>query len=446
MTFIILIAMLFNIHIFQLSGYHYNEYFKYLWRRKILVIFRIILLIMYVLGYKYLLFFAVILTIYPRVIHKKLVFTKRVIRLVIASVLVSLLSLLGHGIVYLLLSDVIVLISNLFMYPIEKYINVSFIKKAKAKQYKGKVIAITGSYGKTSTKNYIYEVLQKKYNVLMTPKSYNTPLGISKIINEKLNDSYDFFIVEMGASKVGDIEELMNIIKPDFSVITSYGNQHLETFKTRENIILEKRKILNNNTGVSFVSYLTNETGIVYGSNIKNIVSNDNDMTFNYKELEIKSKLIGVHNALNLTCAIEIGRYFKINDKDILYVISNIKNVQNRLNRYYIGNTLVIDDSFNSNLEGAKNALKHLDCYNKKKYVITPGFVELGKDFKESHIEYAQSLELVADHILIVKNKFLNKCIKNSIYFSSFKKAFKYVVNAKEEKVLLIENDLPDNY
>ena len=102
------------------------------------------------------------------------------------------------------------------------------------------VIGITGSYGKTSTKNFLHSLLSVKYNVLMTPESYNTTMGVVRTVRERLRPTHQVFIVEMGAKNPGDIREICDLVRPKYGMITSIGEQHLETFKTLDNIIKTK--------------------------------------------------------------------------------------------------------------------------------------------------------------------------------------------------------------
>ena len=124
--------------------------------------------------------------------------------------------------------------------------NKKFIKKAKAKLANSniKVIAITGSYGKTSTKFILNSLLSEKYRVLTTPRSHNTPIGIALAVNSAELENYDIFIAEMGARHLGDIAELCEICPPDISLITGICGQHLETFGTFQNIVKAKGEIL----------------------------------------------------------------------------------------------------------------------------------------------------------------------------------------------------------
>ena len=132
--------------------------------------------------------------------------------------------------------------------PIENVIICSYIKKAKIKlqSLPCKKIAITGSFGKTSTKNILFQILSQKYKVCATPKSYNTPMGICKTILENLTEKDDFFIVEMGARHEGDIAFLCKLVGADYGILTPVGNCHIETFKTLENVEKTKFEICEN--------------------------------------------------------------------------------------------------------------------------------------------------------------------------------------------------------
>ena len=109
---------------------------------------------------------------------------------------------------------------------------------------KPKVIAITGSYGKTSTKDFLATILSKRYKVLKTPGSFNTPMGICKVIRGELKPEHEIFIVEMGAKEKGNIKELCDLVRPEIGIITAIGPQHLETFKTMESVVSTKYELI----------------------------------------------------------------------------------------------------------------------------------------------------------------------------------------------------------
>ena len=137
-------------------------------------------------------------------------------------------------------------IANLLIYPLERTINGAYLLSAKKriKTFQPKVIGITGSYGKTSTKYILHQILSQKFNTLMTPDSYNTPMGICKVIRGELTAEHEIFIVEMGAYKRGDIRELCNLASPQIGILTAVGPQHLERFKSIENIAKTKYELI----------------------------------------------------------------------------------------------------------------------------------------------------------------------------------------------------------
>ncbi len=106
------------------------------------------------------------------------------------------------------------------------------------------VIGITGSYGKTSVKHFLHTVLAQQFNVLMTPESFNTPMGVTRTVRSSLSPTHDIFIAEMGAKQTGDIKELCDLAQPKMGIITSIGPQHLETFKTLENVQATKFELV----------------------------------------------------------------------------------------------------------------------------------------------------------------------------------------------------------
>ena len=189
---------------------------------------------------------------------------KRVIRLLFTVVLeVFLLSFFLPYLMIDLIIPVIVILANIINKPYEFLIKNKYITKAKRKIEKADClkIAITGSYGKTSTKNYINDVLKNKYIVKSTLKSYNTPLGISKYINETKFDFTDFLIYEFGARRIGDIKELKEYFDYDISIVTSIGSMHIDTFKDINNIINEKMSIVKND--LSHITILNYENEFI---------------------------------------------------------------------------------------------------------------------------------------------------------------------------------------
>ena len=185
----------------------------------------------------------------------KLVFTKRMTRLIVCYLFLLILITYSYFIflnsiwlialcviIEFVLLQPILLLAAAIVSPFERWIKSRYITKAKKRlsQFKGKKIAITGSFGKTSTKNFLAQILQKKYKVCTTPKNYNTPMGLCKTALEVLNDDDEILIVEMGARRKGDIAQLMEMLQPTYGILTAVGAQHLESFGSEEAI--EKTK------------------------------------------------------------------------------------------------------------------------------------------------------------------------------------------------------------
>lgn len=376
----------------------------------------------------------------------------------------------------------VIIISNLICYPCEKLIGLNYILKAKQKlkQYKNLiVIGITGSQGKTSTKHFLHKILSEKFNVLITPASFNTAMGITKTILQKLNSSHEIFIVEMGADRNNDIKKLCKIISPNFSIITSVGSQHLATFKTMDNIINTKYQIVQYaKPNVKFFTFLGNEICKTYfdlalcekydiGLNPKNYCQVSNIvvgeqtnfcLTIKNKTYNFSTKILGRFNVYNIAICVCVALNLGIDIQKIKLAVEGLEAVSHRLEKKTLPNgATLIDDSFNSNPDGAKQALEVLDNFNKTKIVITPGMVELGKKQFEANYAFGKNLANVANMVLIVNlvNKnalccgladggFNTSNIKN---FNTFFEAYNYVYTKSDKNhVILIENDLPDNY
>ena len=185
---------------------------------------------------------------------KPLVFTKRVNRLLITTFILYLIPIVIFSIIFkesnlyiyyliigllVYINYYVVYLANIINKPIEKLINDNFKKKAIKKlenMNNLKVIGITGSYGKTSSKNILNDILNVKYNSLPTPKNFNTPVGLIITINNYLDKFTDLFIAEMGAFKQGEIKELCDLVHPTYGILTTIGTAHLDSFGSRENI------------------------------------------------------------------------------------------------------------------------------------------------------------------------------------------------------------------
>lgn len=377
------------------------------------------------------------------------------------------------------------IVANIVIIPILNFINSIYINEAKdiIKSHKNlKVIGITGSYGKTSTKNIINQILSQKFSTVMTPKSYNTTLGVVKSIRELIKPYTEVFVCEMGAARIGEIKEICEIVPPDYSVITSIGPQHLSTFKSMENIVQGKFEIVNYakesavailNTDNDYikknidkqvkdkkvVQYSIFDTDQKY--HVENIHMNDKGSTFTVvcdgSKLDLETKLLGRHNIYNIVCAVAISKELGMTDIEIQKSIKKLKPVEHRLELKYMSGILALDDAFNSNPEGSKMAIECLTMFEDKyKVLVTPGMIELGEQEYELNKklgEYATKCDyvfLVGDKtVRAIKDGMDEQGYTNYEIVKDVYEAFSKLVKIKEKYpnlIALFENDLPDSY
>lgn len=377
-----------------------------------------------------------------------------------------------------------ILLSGLFTRPVETYIQNGFKKQARKKLASMPdldVIAITGSYGKTSTKFMIRDLLKERFNVCSTPGSYNTPMGICKVINNDLQANHQVLILEMGARYQGNIQELCDIAKPDISVITNVGVAHLETFGSQDVIAKEKGTLVDNlesgdvailNADDPRVSEMGSDrqdiNRVLVGLNngeiqASGISYNTSGMSFNVTlgdETEsFQTKLLGAHNAQNLLLAIGVGHHFGLRLKTMAIAAQKIEPVEHRLELKQNGDLFIIDDAFNSNPVGAKNAVEILSQFDTgKRIIITPGMIELGDIEKEENYKFGQTIGKANLDLVILVGKDRAKPIQEGIRSEDSASLNVRVVNSLYEAneliqkvaqpgdVILYENDLPDVY
>ena len=471
-----LVKFYFLLNIFQQAYYDYPLYFdwlkKHFVRNNILFVF-LLLMFFYRQWYIYLLLMlcSVIYFIYYFKKEKKhLKITKRVVRLIIVFILLSLISklFLPYFIIFLL-ADIILLLTNVFLMPIEKMIDRYYINQARKKinNHASVKIAITGSFGKTSVKNFCQQALSNRFYVKASPKSYNTPLGIAKFINAENFDMVDFIIYEFGARHPKDILELRNLYKYDLAIVTEVGVMHLDTFHSIDNILDTKMDILNglNSDGIAILNYENDlirnypikckvkSFGFNYGTyQARNIKLGLSESTFdlfiaNKFVKTIKTSLIGKHMILNLLPAIIICDLFNIDYQ----VVEKTTSVDNRLQYRRVNDFHLLMDAYNSNLVGAKNALEVVKMHSGKRFIITPGFVESNQLIVELANEYERVINESVDVALLIDNDFTNlmkeKLIVPYHTFVGFDIAYNFfLTNHQQDSLLIVENDWLDVY
>ena len=375
------------------------------------------------------------------------------------------------------------------MKPVETSIQNGFKRQARDKIQSMpnlKVVAITGSYGKTSTKFVIDAFLKERMSVCVTPGSFNTPMGICKVINNNLNANHQVLILEMGARYEGNIKELCDIAQPDISVVTNVGIAHLETFGSREAIAWEKATlarqlkpggtlILNGDDPIvrEMGRDRTDITRILTGTHDRQIWAenhtideNGTSFTLNWAKTDasgstrVQTKLLGDHNVQNILLAAGVARTFDIRLKTLAVAASRLEPVEHRLELKKQGDLTIIDDAFNSNPVGAKNAVDILAEFNTgRRVIITPGMIELGNLEEQENKALGEHIARSGIELVILVGKRQTAPIKKGIDETSYpgKPKVKVVSTlfeandiltsyAQAGDVVLYENDLPDSY
>ena len=498
-----------NLHMFQLNGYKNGEHIHWLkknLRQQWLLYFGlavgVIRLFVPVLGLDILIYLTLFMDILVyRALHRlnnktPLKYTARVKRLIVTMVLLCAVmsvalffgfgweSLSGIAIIVVSVQWFFDILANIVNHPIEKGISNWYINDAK-KRLKSmpnlKVIGITGSYGKTSMKYYLKTLLQNKYNVLMTPGNFNTPLGVTITVRRDLKPTHEIFLCEMGARHVGDIKEVCDIAHPDMGIITSIGPQHLETFFTMENIqktkfeladalpaggkiflngdneyIQEKAQEYENTT-----FYYSKNDGAGYKAKDISVSQMGTEFTVvtpDGEEERFTMKLIGAHNVINVVGAIGVAHSLGMSLKELRVPVRRIQPVEHRMEMKPHGDVTIIDDAYNSNPVGSKAAVETLKMFDGIRILITPGMVELGDKEEEYNYKFGTYAADCCDYILLVGAKH-TKPIYDGVLSKDFPQEKLFVFDKLEEalnqayrikgqgqKYILLENDLPDNY
>lgn len=427
---------------------------------------------------------------------KKLVVTGRIKRLFAAAAILLAVYIFLYVLIKRPLGEIFVLLTLIFSFispltalvcrfitaPVEKLVSRWYINDAKRilREHENlTVIGVTGSYGKTTTKFILSRILSEKYNVVATPQSFNTPMGVVRTIREKIEPQTQIFICEMGAKNIGDIKEICDIVHPKYGIITSVGEQHLETFKTVDNVFKTKFELADevlknggevfvNGDSLELIKRIDKSLYTVYGTGdfdvkAKNISYGRSGSEFTVvsgeAEIPLSSRLLGLHSVINITGAAALALKLGVTPENIRFAVSSLKPTEHRLElKPYINGSTLIDDAYNANPEGCLEAVRVLSSFdNMKKVIVTPGLIELGS--KEYDCNFTLGLEAAkkCDIIILVglnRSKPLREGAE-SVGFSPEKlfvvKSFKEAMGvygeiADKNTVVLLENDLPDNY
>ena len=498
------------IHYFQLESYQFPGYFRTVkrnWLRAtipggVLTALGLFLRVvggeigyalsdvMFALAY---VAFGVVLLEYGRKqkAKKVLVFTPRVKRLyAVAAVVFFLLCWVCVSLsdwllfAFPLLLPLWVALAGLLAWPIEKLISEMYFRDAQRilKNRPDLIkIGITGSYGKTSVKFILGTMLSEKYQTLVTPSSFNTPMGVTKIIRTKLQPAHQVFVAEMGARHVGDIKEMCRLVHPTYGVLTSVGPQHLDTFKTIERIKKTKyelmdavpgegccffpddgaicRELYDKTTKAKRLCCLNNNgTADVWAEDVTVSPAGSRFMLCTKDgSIACETKLLGEHNIQNILLAATVCLHLGLTLRQISRGIARLSPVEHRLQLIPSAGVTIIDDAFNSNPRGAEAALKVIRDFPGRRIIITPGMVELGEGEDEFNRTFGRKMADCVDVAILVGVKHTQPIVEG-LKEAGFAQENIHPVKSLDEAaallrqigkpgdVALFENDLPDNY
>jgi UDP-N-acetylmuramoyl-tripeptide--D-alanyl-D-alanine ligase len=400
------------------------------------------------------------------------------------------------GLLTLLLAPAWLMLANLLLAPIEARIRRGFVKQARAvmQAVRPKVIGITGSYGKTTTKNFLRDILNGRYKTYATPKSYNTMMGVSMAINNDLADDYsiEYFISEMGAYIPGEIARLCDLTPPDIGVIIEVGPQHLERFGSLENIAIAKYELIKavpkdglgvfnwdnpyirdmlargypdkriavsktltpdeaKGQGVRFVA-----TDVQHGLEGLRFTLHD---TQTGASEALQTPVVGEHNVVNLLLAAAVAVHEGMTLRDVALRARSLQPAESRLVRQTTeAGITIINDAYSANPVGVVSALKVLGMHTGgRRVLITPGMVELANLHEQENKRLGQIATQYATDIILV-GAVQTQPIRDGVLSGGFPTERLQVVEHLSEAVawyqqhlrsgdtVLFLNDLPDTY
>lgn len=378
------------------------------------------------------------------------------------------------------------LVANWLLKPVEANINRKYYQDAE-RILRGmpdlKIIGVTGSYGKTSTKHYLNRILSEKYDVMMTPGSFNTTMGVIRTVREYLKPYNEVFIVEMGAKQPGDIKEICDLVHPEIGIVTAVGEQHLESFKTIENVQRTKFELIDS-LPTDGLAVVNNDFPFVANRKVDNVkciryaVSECGPAEYIAEDIRysahgtsftvvtpigekfgFSTHLVGECNVSNLLAAIIVALRLEVPIEKIRYAVNDIQQVEHRLNmKRTPGGVTIIDDAFNSNPTGSKMALdvlKMMTCG--RRIIVTPGMIELGERQEELNAKFGEYIAGAAD-IAIIVGHYNREAIISGIKSTDTTSPDVHTVNSFSEAqqllattlkpgdTILYENDLPDTF
>jgi len=250
------------------------------------------------------------------------------------------------------------------------------------------VIGVTASYGKTSIKNILAHILSARYRTYATPRSVNTLAGVVKDINVDLPEDTQVYVVEMGARGEGDIAEITEFVRPHYAVVGRIGPAHIEYFKTMEKIRDTKMEILRSDrireAWVHTSAQVEPTEKIhVFGDDIEEVEATLEGTGFTLDGVRYHASLLGAFNAMNLAAAVHVAKAMGLSDEEITRQLESLQPTPHRLQRIDAGGKVILDDSFNGNIDGMMASFDLCATWPGRKVVITPGLIEVDDALNE---------------------------------------------------------------
>lgn len=418
----------------------------------------------------------------PRV--KRLAASLGLLMLILAFALRRLVPVMGFSALLPLLNFLWLALAALIALPVEELIKALYQRDAvkMLNRQKGLIrIGITGSYGKTSVKFFLDTLLKQRFSVLATRGSFNTPMGVTRVIREDMQPDHRVMLAEMGARHRGDIKQLCRMVKPHVGILTAVGPQHLETFGTIERVRETKYDLIRSLPSDGFavfyndgaiVKELYDQTssvdkvivgGVGDDAWAEDVISGYEGSSFTlcFKDgtrIPCKTELIGEHNIGNVLLAAITARHLGLTDTQLKRGIASLEAVEARMKpEKQPDGSILINNAFNANPQSSRASLKLLSGFPGRKILVTPGYVELGAQEETFHRAFGENIAKVADKVLLIGARHTlpireglvgGGFEEESIHtFPNFTQARAYLDTiCGEGDVILYENDLPDQY
>jgi UDP-N-acetylmuramoyl-tripeptide--D-alanyl-D-alanine ligase len=369
-------------------------------------------------GFVVVLLYTGLLFSWYRGLDKPLVFTGRVKRFYAALLLFALFMAVVFKSYVVVIPLFLAYFVSLF---IEKMLFSGFKRKAEKRLEAMDgltVVGITASYGKTSIKNFVAHLLEAKYRTYATPRSVNTLGGVMKDINDDLPEDTEVYVVEMGARGEGDIAEISTFVNPHYVVVGKIGPAHIEYFGTMENIRNTKMEILQTDrlkeAWVHESAMVKPESHIhTFGTKenldvrsglpapefvVEDVKATLESTSFTLNGVRYSASILGAFNAMNLAAAVLVAKALGVSDEAIQQQLSTLEPVAHRLQRIDAGGKVILDDSFNGNIDGMMASFDLASTYEGRKVVITPGLVEVDDALNE---QVARRADEVFDVVVV---------------------------------------------